>query len=140
LAAAQRRLLHSAHDCSDGGLLVALAEAAIGGAYAQGGLGATLDLEAYAPSVTLEGLLYGEDGARAVVSADSGDLAALLALAAEHGVPSFHAGRVGAADGAVELRAGCRVFRWAIGALRESYFTAIPRRMQHPDVDRAAGE
>ena len=140
LAAAQQRLLHSAHDCSDGGLLVALAEAAIGGAYAQSGMGATLDLEPYAPGVTLEGLLYGEDGARAVVSADSGDLAALLALAAEHGVPAFHAGRVGAADGAVELRAGGRVFSWAIGALRETYFTAIPRRMQHPDMDRAAGE
>ncbi len=34
VAAARRRLLRSAHDCSEGGLLVALAEAAIGGAYA----------------------------------------------------------------------------------------------------------
>ena len=31
------RLLRSAHDCSEGGLLVALAEAAIGGAYAPAG-------------------------------------------------------------------------------------------------------
>jgi len=31
------------------------------------------------------------------------------------------------------------VLRWAVGSLRQTYFTAIPRRMQHPDVDRAAG-
>ncbi len=34
VAAAKARLLRSAHDCSDGGLAVALAEAAIGGPYA----------------------------------------------------------------------------------------------------------
>jgi hypothetical protein len=32
------------------------------------------------------------------------------------------------------------VFKWSIGALRRTYFAAIPRRMQHPDVDRSAGE
>ena len=140
VAAARRRLLRSAHDCSDGGLLVAVAEAAIGGAYAPGGVGATLDLEAYAPGVPADGLLYGEDGARAVVSAAAADVEPLLALAAEHAVPAFRAGRVGAADGRLELRAGDRLFTWGIGALRQTYFTAIPRRMQHPDVDRSAGE
>jgi len=86
------------------------------------------------------GLLYGEDGARAVVSAATGDVAALLALAAEHGVPAHRAGGVGQPEGALELRVGDRLFTWSIGALRETYFTAIPRRMQHPDVDRSAGE
>ncbi len=140
VAAARRRLLASAHDCADGGLLVALAEAAIGGAYARTGRGAAVDLDGYAPGVAPEGLLYGEDGARAVVSTGPGTLPALLALAAEHGVPAHPAGRVGEPDGALELRAGGRVFSWGIGALRQTYFTAIPRRMQHPDVDRSAGE
>jgi phosphoribosylformylglycinamidine synthase subunit PurL len=140
VAAAPRRLLRSAHDCSDGGLLVALAEAAIGGAYAPGGHGATLDLDRYAPEVPADGVLYGEDGARAVVSAATGDVAAVLALAAEHGVPAYRAGRVGAPDGALELRVGGRLFTWDIGALRQTYFMAIPRRMRHPDADRSAGE
>jgi phosphoribosylformylglycinamidine synthase len=140
VAAARRRLLRSAHDCSEGGLLVALAEAAIGGAYAPGGLGATLDLTACAPGVAPEGVLYGEDGARAVVSAAPGDVAALEALAGEHGVPAHHAGRVTEPDGALELRVGDRLFSWGISALRQTYFMAIPRRMQHPDVDRSAGE
>jgi hypothetical protein len=40
----------------------------------------------------------------------------------------------------LELRLGERLFSWSVGALRQGYFTAIPRRMQHPDVDRSAGE
>ena len=40
----------------------------------------------------------------------------------------------------LELRVGGGLFTWSIGALRQTYFTAIPRRMRHPDVDRSAGE
>jgi phosphoribosylformylglycinamidine synthase len=140
MAAAGRQLLRSAHDCAEGGLLVALAEAAIGGPYAPGGMGAALDLTGYAAGIPLEGLLYGEDGARAVVSAAPGDVEPLLGLAREHGVPAVRAGRVGEPGGTLELRVDGRVFSWGIGALRQTYFEAIPRRMQHPDVDRSAGE
>jgi phosphoribosylformylglycinamidine synthase len=119
---------------------VALAEAAIGGTYAPSGVGATLDLTDCAPDVEPEGLLYGEDGARVVVSAAQGEVAALLALAGEHGVPAHRAGRVGRPDCPLELRLGNQLFSWGIGALRQTYFMAIPRRMQHPDVDRSAGE
>ncbi len=140
MAAAGRQLLRSAHDCAEGGLLVALAEAAIGGPYAPGGMGAALDLTGYAAGIPLEGLLYGEDGARAVVSAAPGDVEPLLGLARERGVPAVRAGRVGEPGGTLELRVDGRVFSWGIGALRQTYFEAIPRRMQHPDVDRSAGE
>jgi phosphoribosylformylglycinamidine synthase len=139
LDAANRRLLRSAHDCSEGGLLVALAEAAIGAPYAMEGLGAAIDLTRYAPEVPLDGLLYGEDAARVVVSCDPGHAETLLALCREHEVPAFRAGRVGAPSGSLELRAGGRVFSWGIGTLRQTYFEAIPRRMQHADADRAAG-
>jgi phosphoribosylformylglycinamidine synthase len=139
LDAANRRLLRSAHDCSEGGLLVALAEAAIGGPYAREGFGAAIDLTRYAPELPLEGLLYGEDATRVVVSCDPGHAEVLLALCREHEVPAFRAGRVGAPSGSLELRAGGRVFSWGVGTLRQTYFEAIPRRMQHADADRAAG-
>jgi phosphoribosylformylglycinamidine synthase subunit PurL len=138
--AAGRRLLRSAHDCSEGGLLVALAEAAIGGAYAGDALGASVDLTAYGAEVPLDGLLFGEDGARAVVSAAPAEASRLLDLAREHGVPVARVGRVGDAGGMLELRVAGQTFSWGIGALRQTYFEAIPRRMQHPDVDRSAGE
>jgi phosphoribosylformylglycinamidine synthase len=138
-AAVERRLLRSAHDCSEGGLAVALAEAVIGGPYVPGSLGAGLDLTGYAPDVPLDGLLYGEDGARAVVSCSQASARPLIALADQHGVPVFRAGLVESA-GTLELQVGSQLFSWSTEALRRIYFDAIPRRMQHPDVDRAVGE
>jgi phosphoribosylformylglycinamidine synthase len=138
VAAAGRGLLRSAHDASEGGLLVTLAEAAIGGAYAPSGLGASLDLAGYAPGVELEGLLYGEDAGRVVLSAAPAHVAALADLAREGSVPLFRAGRVGGST--LELRAGSGVFSWDVTTLRRTYFEAIPRRMQHADAERSAGE
>jgi phosphoribosylformylglycinamidine synthase len=139
VAAAQRRLLRSAHDCSEGGLAVTLAEAVIGGPYVPGSLGASLDLTVYAPDVPLDGLLFGEDGARVVVSCSPASARPLIALADQSGVPIFRAGLVESA-GTMELQVGPQLFSWSTEALRRIYFDAIPRRMQHPDVDRTAGE
>ncbi len=140
VAAAEQRLLRSAHDCAEGGLLVAIAEAAVGSAYAREPVGAAIDLEACSVGVALEGLLYGEDQARAVVSAAPESVEALVGLCRTQGVPVFRAGHVGAASGMLELKAGGRLFSWGSRTLRQTYFEAIPRRMQHPDVDRSAGE
>jgi phosphoribosylformylglycinamidine synthase subunit PurL len=139
VAAAEQRLLRSAHDCSEGGLAVTLAEAAMGGPYVPGSLGARLDLTGYAPDVPVEGILYGEDGARAVVTCAPSQARHLITLANEHRVPVFHAGRVESA-GTLELQVGAQLFSWSTEALRRIYFEAIPRRMQHPDVDRSVGE
>ncbi len=78
-------------------------------------------------------------GARAVVSCAAGDVPTLLRLCAEHGVPTFRAGRVDGPSGSLELRVGTQLFTWMVKALRKTYFEALPRRMQHPDVDRSAG-
>ena len=139
VAAAERRLLRSAHDCSEGGLAIALAEAVMGGPYAVGSLGASLDLTGYAPDVPTEGVLYGEDGARAVLTCPTQSARHLITLANERGIPVFHAGRVESA-GTLELKLGPDLFTWNTEALRRIYLEAIPRRMQHPDVDRAVGE
>ncbi len=138
--AARARLLRSAHDCSEGGLAVAVAEAALGGPYAARGLGASLDLTSYAGSLADEGLLYGEDGARAVVSCPPSAASDLLALAAEHGVPAERLGTVGEPGGRLELRTGSRWFTWAIDDLRRIYYDAIPRRMAHADLEDRAAE
>jgi len=137
--AARRRLLRSAHDCSDGGLLVALAEAAIGGAYAPEGRGLTCDLSDYCSDVAAEALLYGEDGARAVVSCAPASTETFEALSREFGVPVFRAGKVDRPSGDLRIRTRDSSSTWSIPALRKIYFEAIPRRMRHPDVDRSAG-
>ncbi len=132
VAAAAGGLLRSAHDCSEGGLAVAAAEAAIGGPYAEAGLGAALDLRCYAAGVTDEGLLFGEDGARAVVSCRAHDLAALLELAREHGVPAHAAGTVGEPGGEFAITTDAGRHAWPVARLRALHDQGIPRRMRAP--------
>ena len=76
----------SAHDCSDGGLAVALAESCILGGV---GLRGTLD------SVRWDATLFGEKQSRIVVSLDPRDLLALTNLARAQGVPLLPLGRTG---------------------------------------------
>ncbi|MEP6573468.1 MAG: phosphoribosylformylglycinamidine synthase subunit PurL [Gemmatimonadota bacterium] len=129
ISGASRGLIRSAHDCSTGGLAVALAEACIGGPYSTSGMGATIDLSRYASGVDDEGVLYGEDGARAVITCAAGEERALLTLAAESGVPAYSAGVVGDSGGPLVITRGSRM-SWETEALREVYFGAIPRRMK----------
>jgi phosphoribosylformylglycinamidine synthase len=88
VTAAARGLLGSAHDVSEGGLAVALAECAL-----RSGLG----LEARLPplSIRLEALLFGESASRAVLSCAQEQLQELLGLAREQGVPALTLGRTG---------------------------------------------
>jgi phosphoribosylformylglycinamidine synthase len=125
-AGAARRLLASAHDCADGGFAVAVAEACLGDPYGQATLGATLQLEGAAPA---EGLLYGEDGARAVVSFRPESAEAVRRLANELGVPVAMIGTVGPVNGDLEITIGPERLRWQTGELRRIYYDAIPRRM-----------
>ena len=73
---------------SDGGLAVALAESAIAS-----GLG--VDLPDVELGSRIDAALFGEAGARAVVSVAPADLGALEALALECGLPATRLGTVG---------------------------------------------
>ncbi len=84
---AEARLLRSAHDCSEGGLAVAVAESAI-----IGGVGAALDA---AITGRWDAALFGEPASRVVVSASPSNEQVLLARAASAGVPAVRLGSVG---------------------------------------------
>src|SRR5207244_8155083 len=58
VAAAERGLLRSAHDCSQGGLGVALAEGAMAGPYDETGFGMDIGLAAYALRLAGVDLLF----------------------------------------------------------------------------------
>ncbi|HMT86120.1 MAG TPA: phosphoribosylformylglycinamidine synthase subunit PurL [Arachnia sp.] len=83
--AADRGLLRSAHDISDGGLAVALAESGF-----RSGLGVAVDLPGDDPTV----VLFSESPARAVVSLPPDRVAELEELAGVHGVPLTRLGEV----------------------------------------------
>ena len=86
--AAARGLARSAHDCSEGGVAVALAECAIRSGV---GVDASLPERGLRPEVAL----FAESCARAVVSCAPGNADALVALAREHGVPAARIGVTG---------------------------------------------
>ena len=79
-------LIRSAHDCSDGGLAVALAESCILGGVGFRGI---LDASRW------DAALFGEKQSRIVVSLDSADLPKLADLSRSRGVPLLSLGRAG---------------------------------------------
>jgi phosphoribosylformylglycinamidine synthase II len=129
VTAAERGLVRSAHDCADGGLGVALAEAALGGPYQQAGFGLDVDLVAYGAPLPAEDLLFSESHARAVITCATERAAAIATLAAEHGVPAVEVGAVGGENGHVRVRLRDAEIAEPVARLRDVYFSAIPRRM-----------
>jgi phosphoribosylformylglycinamidine synthase II len=126
---AERGLFRSAHDCSHGGLGVALAEVAMGGPYQGFGFGLDVDLTPHAARFTPHEMLFSESHGRAVITCAPERAAAVQALAGELGVPVLRAGTVGPADGAFRITLRDEVVAQPIVGLREVYFGAIPRRM-----------
>ena len=126
---AERGLFHSAHDCSHGGLGVALAEVAMGGPYQGQGFGLDVDLTTHHAPLTTHELLFSESHGRAVVTCAPERAGAVQALAGELGVPLHRAGSVGSQGGAFRIRLRDATIDESVGRLREVYFSAIPRRM-----------
>jgi phosphoribosylformylglycinamidine synthase subunit PurL len=89
-ALVQARLLRSAHDCSDGGLAVALAEACVMG---NKRLGARVDLPAVTSRPDLDA--FSEEPSRVVISYDPASEAQLAEICRKHGAPLVRLGTVG---------------------------------------------
>src|SRR5262249_23646554 len=89
------RLIRSAHDCSDGGIAVALAECCFG----TNGIGAEATLEAVAISRELAlneaATLFGESASRVVLSVASDNVTEVLQRAAARAVPAKVIGETG---------------------------------------------
>jgi phosphoribosylformylglycinamidine synthase len=128
---AERGLFRSAHDASQGGLGVALAEVAMGGPYQEQGFGLDVDFTAHGAPLTAHEVLFSESHGRAVVTCAPEHAAAVQALASELAVPVHRAGTVGSAGAAfrIALRDGGGAIEEPVARLREVYFNAIPRRM-----------
>ena len=86
--------MQSAHDCSEGGLAVAVAECCFSPQAAAGeSLGATIQLDAN--GLRTDVLLFGESPSRIILSVSPGRAEHVLAIAREHEVPARDIGTVG---------------------------------------------
>jgi phosphoribosylformylglycinamidine synthase subunit PurL len=114
-------VVRSAHDCSDGGLAVAMAECCI--ADADGTIGAEIELSKWS-TLPLRALLFGEAQARIIVSTPESPT--VLAVARKHGVPARVIGQVRARKEGFTIRIGERVIRAPLERLVRAYHDAIP--------------
>ena len=116
--------ISAAHDVSDGGLLVAVAEMAVAA-----GCGAQLSV----PSAgRLERLLFAEGGARVVVSVPEASWPALQTALQQAGCPAQSLGCV-QADARLQLRVGDQdLLDVAIDALAHAHQQGLPRRLEQP--------
>jgi len=114
--------VQSAHDISDGGLAVTVAESC----FAADGLGANAKLEENGPAETA---LFGERGARAIVSVSSPKLARVLELARQYKVAAQQIGQVTRGDAfRIEYR-GRAVIDSSVETLRDAWAHSLERTL-----------
>jgi phosphoribosylformylglycinamidine synthase len=121
--------LQSAHDVSDGGLAVTVAESCFAG----DGLSANISLASGEPD---EVTLFGERGARAIVSVTPENVAAVRRIAAQYEVAILDVGRVTRGEFRIELN-GRTVVNGASSLLADDWNGAFGRLLGGDDLRKA---
>jgi phosphoribosylformylglycinamidine synthase subunit PurL len=113
-------LILSAHDVSDGGLAVTIAESC----FASERLSADVNLKSEAAKDPAEAALFGERGARAVVSLSAASLARLNAVAAQYGVAANRIGTVTRSEFRIQFN-GTPVIRGDVSSFRQAWSQSL---------------
>jgi phosphoribosylformylglycinamidine synthase len=116
--------VRSAHDCSEGGLAVALAECCMANRNAP--VGATVNLAPW-DALPPRALLFGEAQGRVIVS--TRDVAAVLAAARAHRVPAYVIGSTTPAAGGLRVAGAGTGLQASIDRLSDAYHGALERAM-----------
>jgi phosphoribosylformylglycinamidine synthase len=114
-------LIRSAHDCSEGGLAVALAECCVSGAAP---LGAKVRLGGAA---RLDQALFNESQSRIVVSVSAGNATAVEALFTWRGILVQRLGTIGGQT--LEIECGEAHLSWPCSELHAAWHGSIARCM-----------
>ena len=126
----QSGIVKSAHDCSEGGLAVCLAESCISQQAARGTprlIGATVDLSAVT-QIRLDALLFGETQSRVVISTAHHQVGKVLAQAKILGLSALSIGKVG--GDTLSVKTGLGDWHWPVAALYDGWWNAIARAMK----------
>lgn len=115
--------VHSAHDVSDGGLAVCLAESVL----QSDGVGAEVDLSPLSAG-RLDALLFGEAQSRIVISCAPGEEQALRTTAEKHGMQLLRIGNVAGIDLVIKC-GGREIIRLGRKVMSDTYEDTIPRMM-----------
>lgn len=136
LEAAEAGLIKSAHDCSEGGLMVCLAESCVTNKERM--LGASVDLEVLgAEEFRTDEILFGESPSRIVVTVQSKDLPSLEAIAKKYAVPFYLLGTVGGERLSVHDK-NATVISLDLKTLSDLWRQAIPSKLGMAEISGSA--
>ncbi len=116
-------LVKSAHDCSEGGLAVALAECCFN---PDGLLGADVDLDAGDTPATTA--LFNESQSRVIISVAEADAERAMSILRERGVPWQELGKVGSDELRIQING--ETFRWPVADVYDEWWNAIRRAVE----------
>src|SRR5262249_14881613 len=129
LRAIQAGLIESAHDCSDGGLAVALAESCFS-SYRRDAVGCNVKL---AGELSAAALMFSESPSRFVVSSLDSNVEAIRSIADEQGVTASVIGRTGG-DRFVITVNGEGVIDRPVSEIEEKWRSELPGKMEVPSI------
>jgi phosphoribosylformylglycinamidine synthase len=120
----------SAHDCSEGGLAVALAECSMSHTIGRGApkyMGAEILLKSE-DKVPIEALLFGESQGRIVVSCSAANAERILSNAKTQGIAAESIGKTKGEKLSIALNQ--QTFAWDLHRLQDLWWNAIARAME----------
>jgi len=135
LEAIRQGVVSSAHDCSDGGIAVALAECCIADAEAESGADADFSQWAHLRN---RDLLFGETQGRFVLSSSAPGR--VEAIARRAGIPCARIGVVRLNSSTLDISLGDGLLRAERGMMRRAYHGSIPGIMSRTPQHSAAAE
>ena len=119
-------LVQSAHDCSEGGLTVALAESCFNPDRL---FGADIALNAGdTPAATL---LFNESQSRILISVTPDNLDKAIAMLRQRDVPFQQLGKVGGDE--LQIRINEQTFRWRVAEIYDDWWNAIRRAVEQDE-------
>jgi phosphoribosylformylglycinamidine synthase II len=121
----QAGLIESAHDCSDGGLAVTIAESCFS-SYRRDAVGCDVNLEG---DLSAAALLFAETPSRIVLSAVQSNVAEVLKLAREHVVAATVIGRTKGERLKIDLN-GERVIDRRVAEVESAWRSVLPRMLE----------
>jgi phosphoribosylformylglycinamidine synthase II len=117
-------LVKSAHDCSEGGLTVAIAESCFN---PKQRFGAEIKIAGETPATTQE-ILFNESQSRIVISVAPENLEKTMSMLREAAVPFQQLGRVGGDE--LRIQAADQKFAWPIADLYDDWWNSIRRLVE----------
>jgi len=133
LIAIEEGLVRSAHDCSEGGLAVALAESCFS-SYRRAAHGAQVDLNDHAKLSRIDyipALLFGESPSRIILSVDPAQVERMREIARESRVPSSIIGKVGGDNLSIYCN-GDLLIDSPVVDLEKLWRSALPDQLDQP--------